>query len=80
MASSIAGGGFDFRAFDAETGEILWQVQIQYGGQASPTIAGDFVLVTSQQGWLYALDRDTGRNGLADSNRRSGVWLGRRGG
>jgi outer membrane protein assembly factor BamB len=56
----FAGGGFDFRAFDAATGKVLWQVPVQYGGQASPTIAGDFVLVTSQQGWLYALRRDTG--------------------
>ncbi|HYI26123.1 MAG TPA: PQQ-binding-like beta-propeller repeat protein [Thermomicrobiales bacterium] len=55
-----AGGGFDFRAVNAATGEIIWQVPIQYGGQASPTIAGGLVLVTSQQGWLYALDRATG--------------------
>ncbi len=56
----FAGGGFDFHAFDATTGDVLWQVPVQYGGQASPTITGNVVLVTSQQGWLYALDRGTG--------------------
>ncbi len=55
-----AGGGFDFRAVDAVTGGVLWHVPIQYGGQASPTIAGDHILVTSQQGWLYSLNRSNG--------------------
>ena len=54
------GGGFVFKALDATTGQELWKVDLQYGGQASPTVAGELVIVSSQQGWLYALDRANG--------------------
>ncbi|MDQ3539292.1 MAG: PQQ-binding-like beta-propeller repeat protein, partial [Chloroflexota bacterium] len=49
------GGGFAFYAIDAATGQQQWSVPIRYAGQASPTVANGVVIVTSQEGWIYAL-------------------------
>ena len=32
----FAGGGFDFRAFDAATGNVLWQTSLPASGNATP--------------------------------------------
>jgi len=54
------GGGFNFSALDAATGNTIWTVPLQYGGHASPTVLDDMIVVSSQQGWVYALDAVTG--------------------
>lgn len=54
------GGGFSFSALDAATGEERWTIPLQYGGHASPTVRDGVVVVSSQQGWLFALKTETG--------------------
>lgn len=54
------GGGFSFSALDAATGEERWTIPLQYGGHASPTVRDGLVVVSSQQGWLFALKTKTG--------------------
>ncbi len=54
------GGGFSFSALDTVTGEVRWTVPMQYGGHASPTVLDGLVVVSSQQGWVFALATKTG--------------------
>ncbi len=54
------GGGFSFSALDAATGEERWTIPLQYGGHASPSVRGGLVVVSSQQGWIFALSTETG--------------------
>lgn len=54
------GGGFSFSALDAATGEERWTIPLQYGGHASPTVRDGLVVVSSQQGWIFALRTETG--------------------
>lgn len=54
------GGGFSFSALDAATGAEKWTIPLQYGGHASPTVRDGLVVVSSQQGWIFALKSETG--------------------
>lgn len=69
LASENGGAsGGRLRAFDSDTGAVLWTSQALIGSAGDsvsrPTVdEGDvtnYVLVTSQDGYLHAFDRDTG--------------------
>lgn len=50
-------------AFDADTGELVWQTgpEVAQGMQGSPAIAGRTVYVVNERTDVYALDLDSGR-------------------
>lgn len=54
------GGGFVFLALDAKTGIERWRVPVQYSGQATPTVAGGMVVISSQEGYVFGIDARTG--------------------
>lgn len=54
------GGGFAFLAIDAKTGQERWRVPVQYSGQATPTVAGGIVVVSSQEGYVFGIDAKSG--------------------
>lgn len=55
-------GGSPTTAFDADTGEVEWTVDISgsYGLVSSPTVAGGTVFVGDTDGVVYALAADSG--------------------
>ena len=46
--------------FDAGSGEVLWKFRAGSKVDASPVIAGDYVVIASSDGRLRLLDLDTG--------------------
>jgi len=54
------GGGKKVNAFDAETGDIEWQVEVGKLVDASPAVDGDTVYVQGRDGLVRALSTDDG--------------------
>lgn len=52
--------GFGVFAIDAETGQQLWKLPIDYAGESSPVVVDGVVYVASKKNRLYAIDAETG--------------------
>ena len=57
----IGSHGRELLAFDAETGEPLWEYATDAPVLASASVAGDTVYVGDADGNLYAVDDETGK-------------------
>ena len=45
---------------DANTGEVRWKYETGLGIASSPAVSGDLTIVGSKDGFLYALETQTG--------------------
>jgi outer membrane protein assembly factor BamB len=52
--------GFTLYAIDADNGRELWNVDMAYAGESSPTVADGVVYVASKENNLYAFDTESG--------------------
>ena len=53
-------GNSSVTAFDAETGERLWQQPLDIGTRTAPVVAGEVVIVVTEDGRMYGLDAASG--------------------